>query len=365
MTIPYDATAHFYPQLQFLARALHSGDLPFWAPNIFAGSPQIADPQSLIFSPAFLLAYFNPAPSLRAFDAYVFVIILAGCFAVLMLFRDRGWHPAAAVLAALAFGFGASANARIQHVGQIQGLVFFMIALWLLARALDRRSMIYGALSGVSAGFMVVEPGQVQLLGCYFLAGYAVSHWLLAENVRNAFRRSVPPLLVAGTITVVLAALPLLFTFLFGNSASRAAIPFKYVGAGSLHPASLLTAFVTDLFGANDPAVPYWGPGSNSWQASSWGLAQNMSQSLYRNASDAGLARLRAFQAKTSWRGRFAFSPSRSAFRRSTRWAPIRRYSGSSMRSSPACRSSGALPTQRSSSAPSWPLSAAIACMGS
>ena len=278
VTIPYDATAHFYPQLQFLARALHSGDSPFWAPNIFAGSPQIADPQSLIFSPAFLLAYFNPAPSLRAFDAYVFVVILAGCFSVLMLFRDRGWHPAAAVLAALAFGFGASTNARIQHVGQIQGLVFFMIALWLLTRALDRRSMIYGALSGVAAGFMVVEPGQVQLLGCYFLAGYAVSHWLLAENVGNAFRRSFAPLLVAGTITVAIAALPLLFTFLFGNSASRAAIPFKYVGAGSLHPASLLTAFVTDLFGANDPAVPYWGPGSNSWQASSWGLAQNMSQ---------------------------------------------------------------------------------------
>ena len=278
VTIPYDATAHFYPQLQFLARALHSGDSPFWTPNIFAGSPQIADPQSLIFSPAFLLAYFSPAPSLRAFDTYVFGVILAGCLAVLMLFRDRRWHPAAAVLAALAFGFGASANARIQHVGQIQGLVFFMIALWLLSRALDRRSMIYGALSGVAAGFMVVEPGQVQLLGCYFLAAYAVSHWLLAEDVGTAFRRSVAPLLVAGTITVALAALPLLFTFLFGNSASRSAIPFKYVGAGSLHPLSLLTAFVTDLFGANDPAVPYWGLGSNSWEASSWGLAQNMSQ---------------------------------------------------------------------------------------
>jgi hypothetical protein len=278
VTIPYDATAHFYPQLQFLARALHSGDSPFWAPNIFAGSPQIADPQSLIFSPAFLLAYFYPAPSLRAFDAYVFAIILAGCFSILMLFRDRGWHPAAAVLAALAFGFGASANARIQHVGQIQGLVFFVIALWLVSRALDRRSIVYGALSGIAAGLMVVEPGQVQLLGCYFLTGYVLSHWLLSDDVRGAFRRSVAPLAVAGIVTVALAALPLLFTFLFGNAASRAAIPFAHVEHGSLHPASLLTAFIADLFGANDVSVPYWGPGSGGWVSHSGLLAQNMGQ---------------------------------------------------------------------------------------
>ena len=278
VTIPYDATAHFYPQLQFLARALHSGDSPFWAPNIFAGSPQIADPQSLIFSPAFLLAYFNPAPSLRAFDTYVFVVILAGCVSVLMLFRDRGWHPAAAVLAALAFGFGASANARIQHVGQIQGLVFFVIALWLVARALDRRSLVYGALAGIAAGLMVVGPGQVQLLGCYFLAGYVISHLLLAEDRRGTFRHSVAPLAVAGIVTIALAALPLLFTFLFGNAASRAAIPFAHVEHGSLHPASLLTAFFADLFGANDLTVPYWGPGSGGWVAHSGLLAQNMGQ---------------------------------------------------------------------------------------
>src|SRR5258708_35048370 len=99
-----------------------------------------------------------------------------------MLFRDRGWQPAAAVLVALAFGFGASANARIQHVGQIQGLVFFVIALWLVARALDRRSIVYGALGGIAAGLMMVEPGQGQLLGCYFLTGYVGSHWLIAAG---------------------------------------------------------------------------------------------------------------------------------------------------------------------------------------
>ncbi|MCC2099942.1 MAG: hypothetical protein KDJ12_02340, partial [Hyphomicrobiales bacterium] len=48
VTIPWDAKAHFYPQFAFLARALASGQSPFWTPNIFDGWPQIADPQSLI-----------------------------------------------------------------------------------------------------------------------------------------------------------------------------------------------------------------------------------------------------------------------------------------------------------------------------
>ena len=57
VTIPYDAKAHFQAQIQFLAQALHNGQSPFWAPHVFAGTPQIADPQSLIFSPAILLAW--------------------------------------------------------------------------------------------------------------------------------------------------------------------------------------------------------------------------------------------------------------------------------------------------------------------
>ena len=56
VTIPYDAKALFQAQLQFLANALHSGQSPAWNPHTFVGLPQIADPQSLIFSPALLLA---------------------------------------------------------------------------------------------------------------------------------------------------------------------------------------------------------------------------------------------------------------------------------------------------------------------
>ena len=49
VTIPWDAKSQFWPQLQFLATSFAKGESPFWTPNVFAGWPQIADPQSLLF----------------------------------------------------------------------------------------------------------------------------------------------------------------------------------------------------------------------------------------------------------------------------------------------------------------------------
>ena len=275
VTIPYDAKAHFQPQLQFLANALHTGQSPFWTHNVFGGSPQIADPQSLIFSPALLLAYLEPAPSFRQLDLYCFALLALAGFSVLMLFRDRGWHPAGAIVAALATAFGGSSIWRIQHTKQIELFAFVMLALWLLERALERKSMPYGLLSGVAGGLMIMEPGQVAMLGCYLLAGYTLDHWFGQPRFWTSVRETLPALLSAGLVTALLAAGPILFSFLFVLDSNRPEIPFKEAIRGSLHPASLLTAIVPNLYSVRGD-LPYWGPGSLGWPAEWLSMSENM-----------------------------------------------------------------------------------------
>ena len=163
-TIPYDAKAHFQAQIQFLANALHTGQSPAWTPHIFLGVPQIADPQSLIFSPAYLLAYFDAVPSFWLLDLYVFLLLGCAGLAVLKFFEDRQWHPAGAVLASVAIAFGSSAAWRIQHIGQIQSYAFFCVALWLLDRTLRRGSAAWGAAAVlwpvvIAAYFLAGQPG--------------------------------------------------------------------------------------------------------------------------------------------------------------------------------------------------------------
>src|SRR5215471_15133570 len=84
VTIPWDAKSQFQPELQFLATSLARGESPFWTPNIYAGWPQIADPQSLIFSPLHLvLAALTPTPTLRKADLVSFAYLFAGSLAVI------------------------------------------------------------------------------------------------------------------------------------------------------------------------------------------------------------------------------------------------------------------------------------------
>jgi hypothetical protein len=176
--IPYDAKSQFYPQLAFLARSLAGGQSPFWTPNVFAGWPQIADPQSLIFSPLhFIVALLDPTPSPRLADAMVFALLYASGLGVIAYFRDRGWHVGGALIAALAFSFGGSAASRIQHVGQIESLVFLPLALWMLARALERSSWWAGIGAGVFAALIVLGRDQVALIAIYVLAGFVLWHW--------------------------------------------------------------------------------------------------------------------------------------------------------------------------------------------
>src|SRR5215475_1729141 len=249
LTIPYDAKAHFQAQLQFLANALHSGQSPFWAPNVFAGSPQIADPQSLIFSPAILLAYFNPEPSFRAVDAYAFSLLGCAGYAVLSLFRDRDWHPAGGIIAALAFAFGASAAWRVQHIGQVQSYALFPVALWLLERTMRRCSVVWAVGAGLSIGLMIVEPNQVALLAGYILVALAVTRVLRDP----APRRLLLPIGSAIVVALLVAFVPVFLTYLFVEASNRPAIAFYEAVRGSLHPASLLTAVIGDLYGALDP----------------------------------------------------------------------------------------------------------------
>jgi hypothetical protein len=280
-TIPWDAKAHFQPQFAFLAHALHSGQSPFWTPNVFAGMPQIADPQSLIFSPFFLLAaWASPEPSFQLEDGVVFAMLATGGVALMLYFRDRGWHPAGALLAALAFAFGGSASWRIQHTGQVMSLSWLPVTLWLLARALDRRSAAYGAAAGVVAAFLVLGRDQVALLSVLLLTAYALFRVATdEEDMLSAWK----PLLAGALTGTAIVALPLLWTLDLAASSNRPAIDLDSAYIGSLPPGSFLTLICANLFGTDGPLKDFWGPPSQVFGTDKIYLARNMT-AIYMGA---------------------------------------------------------------------------------
>ena len=258
VTIPWDAKAHFFPQFAFLAHALHSGQSPFWTPHVFAGMPQIADPQSLIFAPFFLLAAaLVPEPSFVLADAIVFAMLAMGGLALIAYFRDRGWSAAGGLLAALAFAFGGSAAWRIQHVGQIMSLAWLPVTLWLLARGLDRRSALYGAAAGAAAALLVLGRDQVAFLGVLMLSAYA-AYRVATDDLPKL--SAVTPLAAGALVGLTIIAVPLAFTLDLAAHSNRPEIDLDGAFKGSLPPGSFWTLISANMFGTDGPLKNFWGP---------------------------------------------------------------------------------------------------------
>ena len=284
VTVPWDAKAHFYPQLAFLADVFRRGESFLWAPYVFSGVPQIADPQSLIFSPLHLIvARLFPTPSFAVADAVPFGTLLLGAVAVVLFFRDRGWHAAGAVVAGIAFMFGGSAAWRIQHVGQVMSIAYFPIVLLLIDRGLRRTSLLYGMAAGIVAAFMVLGRDQVAGLSVLFLAAYVLTFLLDGPDRKTRILAALWPLSGGALATGALVGLPVLMTLLLAADSNRAVIDYEGAARGSLHPSGLLTAFVANLFGTDGPLKEFWGAPSPYWPPLDLYVARNMSN-LYSGA---------------------------------------------------------------------------------
>lgn len=284
VTVPWDAKAQFLPQLQFLAQSLGKSESPFWTPYVFGGHPQIADAQSLIFSPPFLLlALLNESPSAWAMDVTLYLCVLASAAALFFWLRGKGIAPLPAFAGALSFAFGASMAWRIQHTGQVLSLAYLPFVLLLVDHALAKRSIAYGAAAGLAGGVLVLGRDQVALLGIYFLIAYVAVYWLRGEAPKERFKASLAPLTSGVIAGVALVALPILMTALLAQDSNRPAIDLDGAGRGSLHPVLFLTALAPDVFGSSGVQAAYWGPPSYYWQGTGLYIAQNMGQ-LYIGA---------------------------------------------------------------------------------
>jgi hypothetical protein len=284
VTIPWDAKAHFQPQIQFLADSLAKGQSPFWTPFAFSGHPQVADPQALIFSPPFLaLALVSRAPTLWAVDTTLLATVFLGGAALVLWFRDQGWHWAGGLVAAIAFGYGASMAWRIQHIGQVLSLAYLPIAMLCLDRALARRSLLHGVAAGLVAACIVLGRDQVALLSIYLLIGLAGWRLLRAARPLAETRACLVPLAAGAVAGLAVIVVPVLLSVLLTADSNRAAIDYIGAGRGSLHPALLVTFVAPEVFGASGRMEDYWGPPSFAWPDSGIFLAQNMGQ-LYIGA---------------------------------------------------------------------------------
>ena len=259
--VPWDAKNQFYAFFRFLASSFHEGYAPFWNPFHYGGHPSVADPQSLLFAPAFVLwALIDAAPSIRTFDLIVYAHLLIGGLSVGVLGWRAGWPTSASLLAAMVFMFGGPASGRLQHTGLILTYALFPLALLLLLVAMQRRSLKGAIAFGVVAAVLALGRNHEALLLCFVLAAVLAAQVAGASDRPRYLRERAAVMLTMGGVGAVLVAAPLLLTMQFAALSNRPEVTIQSSLEGSLYPANFASLAVPNVFGSLESTQDYWGP---------------------------------------------------------------------------------------------------------
>jgi hypothetical protein len=257
--VPWDSKNQFYAFFRFLSATLRAGDWPFWNPYHYGGHPSVADPQSFVFSPLFVVwGVLDPAPTMRAFDLVILGHLLAGGMAIVAIGWRARWPVPACVLAATLFMFGGAASGRLQHTGIILSYSIFPLALLLLQLALERRSHIMAIGFAVTAVSVALGRNQVALLLCALVLAAAIAEVLCSPRPVRYLRDRSRVLTTMATVSGALLVVPMLLTLQFADLSNRPTESLNDALRASLYPANLATVAVPNIFGTH---ASYWGPG--------------------------------------------------------------------------------------------------------
>lgn len=253
-----DTFLYFYPYWSAAADALQNGRLPLWNPDIFMGTPLLANSQMGFFYPLnwpFWLA-FNTPVAVKA--SILLHLLIAGGGAYAAARRAMGVGRWGALLTVVFFALSPYLTAQVEHVNQLQGLAWLPWGIAIVAS--DGWSWRKQAVAIAAIFSLQLLAGHTQTA---FISGVAMGVWNLftpsrslslskaeAGNGTRRFgfdklNRRLFPLIAGGMMALLLTAVQLLPTLELTRFSSRqGGLTVNEVLSFSLPPTALTRALL-------------------------------------------------------------------------------------------------------------------------
>jgi hypothetical protein len=267
-------------------RLLPGGFWRAWDDSVLAGQPYL-----LNGSWTNLLLSLLP---LRFFQNWIHALdLIVASLGFGLFMRARGVHPGAAAVGGLAaFWLGSTFFLTYAgHIGKFGVVMFAGLALWLIERAAQRRSIAWGALAGAACGGMFVEQADVALFFSFALGPYAL--FALAREHGKAWGAWLRVLVPMGAVALLIAGRALwMATAFFSLDASSPEKPpedrrqvWEYCTQWSWPPEETLEWIAPGYHGwrSGEPTGPYWGRLGRSadWEQTRQGFPNFKLETLY------------------------------------------------------------------------------------
>jgi hypothetical protein len=236
-----DILVQHYPWQMFAATQFHERrELPLWTPNINAGQPFQADPQSNLFYPPHWLFYTVPTAGVAPLmGCMVWLHVLLAGLGMHAYARGRGLAPFPALVSAVGFMFGGKWLTHLLAAGHYVFLPLAWLPLLLLAveTSLRTRRLTPAVAGGVIGGVMVLGSHPQLLLYLAYLAPIISleAFWPTAADsgkVVSKLGRWVLTWSVVGVATLGLSAVQWLPSVELVRQTTRARLIDSSYGAG-------------------------------------------------------------------------------------------------------------------------------------
>lgn len=265
-----DFTEYVYPAQAFAAKYLRMGELPFWNPYTFSGTPFLADVAiGFFYPPNMLQALFVQNGKLPVWIAQMVIIahFMLSQFSMFLLMRSWKVSDTGALISAVSYGFTSYTVCHVFHPMMIAHCAWFPLA-WmyfrqaLLSQESLQRRLRFSLLSGLVLGIMMLS-GHPQttlylvLLLFFYTVWAFVSEWIgkspiATKPLHYGIVAALPVLIGAG-----LFAVQLLHSQEFAAYSERVDFSIEKASVGALELSQIFTLVVPKLFGyAAAPQAP-------------------------------------------------------------------------------------------------------------
>lgn len=235
-----DVITQIYPWKYFTIGQLKNGEIPFWNPYSFSGTPHMANYQSAVFSP-FDFFYFI----LPFLDAWSFIVLLqpllAGIFTYMYL-RQVKVSNAGSLLGAVAFMFSGFMVVWMAYGTLTMAIVFLPLILYFIEKSFEKKSVLpFVGISLFTTCSYLSGHFQTSLYLTTLVVFYTVYKAFLTKDIRSAIFAGISIFL-----GIVLAMPQILPTFEFYKNSVRDS---AYNSGSGIPYYNFVTAFAPDFFG--------------------------------------------------------------------------------------------------------------------
>ncbi len=186
----FDTQTYFYPYWTYTFDYLQQGRVPLWNPNLFTGTPFLANPQAAVFYlPNWLLL---PVSAERAIGFALVLHVFLAAIGTLVLSRVSfkiGWPGA--TTAGAAFAFGGYFSAQAGHINQVSTVAWLPWLLLGIDRAIsgDRRGLL--AIPILTALMVLAGHPQALYMSLVFSLAFAALLGTSSLRVPNGRGRAL------------------------------------------------------------------------------------------------------------------------------------------------------------------------------